>query len=389
MKPMPARPLRPRLCACVSFAAFAGLAGLAVLTGGCELVAGIQDISLTGSPDAGVTGSIDATSDPYGNGTDATANDPGSDAASSLSDGGPGLAGDATMTGDPDGNGAGDTSSPGSPDAMSSREAGSPGTAGSDGGDSSTSGGAGPDATVDSGAGTASNDAGNSLGQPDGAAPTLVLIDDMEGTNPSAGWLDGPLVTGTWFTFDDGTDGGVLTPAPTAGAAAIIALLEATHVTYNGKVSAHAAHVTANDGFTSYGDGEGFNVNVAMGTVPQPYDASAYDGFVFWARSLTGALGTRFNVMDVNTTSPGSGGVCDGGVCNGFFGFDFGKAPWPALTSEWQMYVVRFEDLTRPVWAVDDPGLVFDPTQMIGCQFQLAEGTAADIWIDDVYFIKK
>ena len=76
-------------------------------------------------------------------------------------------------------------------------------------------------------------------------------------------------------------------------------------------------------------------------------------------------------------------------MCNGFFGFDFGKASWPALTTDWQMYVVYFDQLTRPVWAADDPGLVFDPTQMIGCQFQLAEGAAGDIWIDDIYFIKK
>jgi hypothetical protein len=387
MKPMPGRPVRPRLCASVSFAAFAGLVGLAGLTGGCEVVAGIQDLSLTGSPDAGSSGSVDGMpSHPYGNGGDAESIDPPLDATSPPADGASGFSGDASMPTDPDAIGASDTSIATSFDAGSPQEeAGPPGN----GGDSSIGTGTGLDATVDTGTGTGTPTSDASLNQPDGAALTLVLIDDMEGTSPSAGWLDGMFVIGTWFTFDDGTDGGILTPAPNVGAAPIISSLEATHVTYDGIVSHHAAHVTTNDGFTSYGDGEGFNVNVAMGTVPQPYDASGYDGFVFWARSLTGALGARFNVMDVNTTSPGSGGVCDGGVCNGFFGIDFGKAPWPALTTDWQMYVVHFEDLTRPVWAVDDPGLVFDPMQMIGCQFQLAEGTAGDVWIDDIYFIKK
>ncbi len=383
MNPMPARPLRPRLCACVSFATFAGLVGLAGLVSGCELVAGIQDLSLTGSPEAGPDETADTgPSNPYGDGA---SGDPMFDATSPSSEAGPGSSDEATAPGDLDAIAAGDTSVPKN-DATSPQEGGSNNVDGT-GGEASI--GTGPDASVDSGPGA--NDAATTPGTGDAdAGPlTLTLIDDMEGTSPSAGWLDGKHVTGTWFTFDDGTDGGVLTPAPTAGAAQIIALLDATHVTYAGTVSKHAATVTTNNGFTSYGDGEGFNVNVLTGTTPQPYDASAYSGFVFWARSLTGAAGARFNVMDINTTSPGSGGVCDGGVCNGFFGIDFGKGSWPALTTDWQMYVVPFNELTRPVWAASDPGLVFDPTQMIGCQFQLAEGTAGDVWIDDIYFINK
>ena len=385
MNPMPARPLRPRLCVCVSLAAFSGLAALAGLTSGCELLAGIQDLSLTGSPEAGPDDSVDTgASNPYGN-VDTGFVYPTYDATSPSAESGPGLAGDSTMMSGPDAIAAGDTSVAKN-DATSPQEAGLS-SVDATSGDTSQVMGAGPDATVDGNTATGSHD--GSSGQPDAGPLVLTLIDDMEGTNPSAGWLDGQLVKGTWFTFDDGTDGGVLTPAPNVGAAAIIAALEATHLTYKGVVSHHAATVATNAGFTNYGDGEGFNVNVSMGTLPQPYDASAYSGFVFWARSLNGALGARFNVMDANTTSPGSGGVCDGGVCNGFFGIDFGKGTWPALTPDWQMYVVYFNELTRPVWAMNDPGLVFDPTQMIGCQFQLAEGAAGDIWIDDIYFIDK
>jgi hypothetical protein len=198
-------------------------------------------------------------------------------------------------------------------------------------------------------------------------------------------------VTGTWFTFDDGSDGGVLTPPPGPSAAPIISLLEATHVTYGSVVSAHAAHVTANSGFSIYGDGMGFNVNVAAGGVPETFDASAYQGFVFWARALgdSGAPGTRFNVMDINTAPPGSGGICDGGVCSGYFGFDFGKNGVPPLTNAWQRFVVYFATMARPSWAMPDPGLVFTPTQMIGCQVQLAENVPADLWVDDIYFIRK
>jgi hypothetical protein len=369
MEKMPVRP-RSRRLRLWTPASLVGIGGFLALSTGCELVAGIQDLGLTGAPEGGAGGAADEASY-YGSNDDATTVPPG-DARSSTP-----------------GNTAGDAGSVASDATVDGEAEGAPGN----GGDSplpmadattptEASGGGG----TDEGGGSVPDAGGGPV--PDAGPLVLALVDDMEGTNPSAGWLDGPLVTGTWFTFDDGTDGGILTPPPNASAAPIVALLSPTHVTYNGVVSAHAAHVTANSGFTSYGDGMGFNLNVVLGA-PGPFNGAAYRGFVFWARALgSGALGTRFNVMDVNTTAPGSGGVCDGGACNGFFGFDFGKGNMPALTSSWQMYVVYFADLTRPVWATDDPGLAFDKTQMIGCQFQLAEGTAADLWVDDVYFIK-
>ncbi len=349
------------------------VAALAALTSGCEIVAGIQDIELTtpntdatttGSPDAAGTSGIDA---------DATVVD-----APSGTD-----IGDATVESDATGADATDAS----PGLDAGQNLDAPAT--SDANDDGTALDANDAGANETGIQSGSTDGGPLLG-PDGGLLVLELIDDMEGKDPSPGWLDGPNVTGTWFTFDDGTDGGVLTPPPGSLASAVIALIELPHPTYGGVSSLHAAHVNTNDGFSVYGDGMGFNVNVAAGT-PLPFDASTRQGFVFWARALgdTGAPGTRFNVMDVNTAPPGSGGVCDGGACNGYFGFEFGKNGMPPLTSEWQMYVVYFSELTRPAWALPDPSLVFDPTQMIGCQWQLPVNTPADLWVDDIYFIDR
>lgn len=358
MEKVPVRPRRLSLSMCLSAVGFAALAA------GCELVAGIQDIVLTGAVTDG-GGILPSDEAPYlqepdasvmpGNGGDEGASEPDADATVPAEASGASPDADAQAA-------DGATADTGTPDANGATDA---------------NGTAGP------------SDASSLVGL-DGGTLVLELIDDMEHNDPSQGWLDGPSVNGTWFTFDDGSDGGVLAPPPGPSAAPIISVLEATHVTYDGIVSTRAAHVTANNAFTIYGDGMGFNVNIAAGGVPNTFDASAYRGFVFWARALGAgaAPGTRFNVMDVNTAPKGSGGICDGGVCNGYFGFDFGKNGVPALTSAWQKYIVYFADLARPSWAAPD-AIVFTPTQMIGCQVQLAVGLAADLWVDDIYFIRK
>lgn len=212
------------------------------------------------------------------------------------------------------------------------------------------------------------------------ASITLTLVDDMMAANgvPSPGWLDGVIpdnpIRGTWYVYDDGSDGGVLTPAPLSSAASIISTID------GGRGSAtKAVEVTGNADFVQYGAGIGFNLNAPP---PGPYDAGAYQGFAFWARALgdAGPTSVRFEVLDKNTTPPSSGGVCDGGACNGYYGFDL------SLTTDWQEFTVYFYQLTRPLYAMPD-GLPFDPSNVIGCQFQVSPGVAFDLWINDVYFI--
>ena len=147
--------------------------------------------------------------------------------------------------------------------------------------------------------------------------------------------------------------------------------------------AAHAAHITANSGFTIYGAGMGFSLN-ASPTTPHPYDASAYQGFTFWARALGDAATTivRFNVLDKNTTLVSGGGVCDGGTCNAYYGFTL------TLTNAWQSFTVSYADLERPSYALPD-GLPFDPSNMMGCQFLVSQGVAFDLWVNDIYFVDK
>jgi hypothetical protein len=215
----------------------------------------------------------------------------------------------------------------------------------------------------------------------DAKAFVTELIDDMEGRGVPTGWLDGVSAAnpraGTWYVFDDGTDGGTLTPSPSGSAAQIIAVIPGGR-----GASAHAAHVVGNSGFTNYGAGMGFNLNVAS-SMPHVYDATAYQGFTFWARAAgdAGPTVVLFNVLDRNTAQPSSGGICDGGACNGSFGISL------ALTDAWQLITVHYSDLHRPVWAVSD-GSPFDPSNMIGCQFQV-QGQSFDLWVDDIYFIDK
>jgi hypothetical protein len=312
---------------------------------GCEVVAGIHDLQLTPTYDGAMSG-LDA-----------------SGMASGTSQAPPDAMGEAGSSSTPD---SGDTA---------------------DG--SATTG----DATVDASAidespadaladASGIADAGTEAAS-DAKAVVTELIDDMEGRGVPTGWLDGVSVAnpraGTWFVFDDGTDGGMLTPAPApAGSAAqIIATIPGGR-----GASAHAAHVVGNSGFTNYGAGMGFNLNVDAGS-PHVYDATAYQGFTFWARAAGDASSTvvLFNVLDRNTAMPPSGGICDGGACNGSFGSTL------VLTDAWQLFTVHYTDLRRPVWAISD-GSPFDPSNMIGCQFQV-EGQAFDLWVDDIYFIDK
>ena len=320
------------------------------LLGGCEIVAGIEDLQLTSSP-GDDAGSGDA-GNPDG---DATTGASSSSAVQSID------ANDALVALD-----VGDSLSPGdATDAAAS------------------------DATPDAYATDAPADAGGSAdgagfdasadGSQDATSPQLVLIDDMEAVGVPVGFLDGPGLAGSWFDFDDGTAGGVLTPAVGGSNSAMI-----ISVIPGGRGTAvHAAHITANSGFTNYGAGMGFSLNVS-GRTPHPYDASAYQGFTFWARALGDASTTivRFNVLDKNTTLVSGGGVCDGGACSAYYGFTL------TLTNAWQSFTVSYAELERPSYALPD-GLPFDPSNMMGCQFLVSQSVAFDLWVNDIYFVDK
>ncbi len=337
---------------------------LTVVAAACTQLAGLTDVPPAVDDDAGTSGGASTS----GSSTSGPGSSGGS--ASALSDGGSSGSSSGSSTG---------TSGPGSSGNSTGQSSGG-GTGSSAGKLNATTLDATPDAyptDAPADAGGFADGAGVDA-PPDAPSPGLVLIDDMEAVGVPVGSLDGPGLAGSWFDFDDGTAGGVLVPPAGSVSSMIISVIPGGRGT-----AVHAAHITANSGFTSYGAGMGFSLN-ASPTTPHPYDASAYQGFTFWARALGDAATTivRFNVLDKNTTLVSGGGVCDGGTCNAYYGFTL------TLTNAWQSFTVSYADLERPSYALPD-GLPFDPSNMMGCQFLVSQGVAFDLWVNDIYFVDK
>jgi hypothetical protein len=224
----------------------------------------------------------------------------------------------------------------------------------------------------DSGSPPPSYDSGSPPPYDSGSPPpcSSALIDDMEHG-------DGTIIkqcgrVGAWYTYNDATNGA--TQVPGAGTS----FMPSPIVPPRGS-SAHAARSTGN-GFTGWGAGMGFDLN-SQGAQSQKgtYDASAYTGFTFWARSGTGtASAIRFNVPDKDTDP--SGGVCSpSSKCNDHYGVNL------TLTDQWVQYTVKYGDLHQLGWGTVAPS--FDAAHMIGVQVQLAPNATFDVWIDDISFV--
>jgi hypothetical protein len=215
------------------------------------------------------------------------------------------------------------------------------------------------------------------------AGVTYVLIDNMEG---NTGEISAPKGgTGYWFTYNDMTVGGTETPATTASPfpdsmLSPVRTVPAPFSTLPGgsSTSTYAAEVSGS-GFADYA-GMGFNFkNPTTAT----YDASAYVGFVFWGR--TGGTTTdgvvRILVPDANTDPRGM--VCT--TCYEYLGADL------SFTATWQQFTVMYTDLAQ-----QNPGVpvetTLDAAAVYGVQFQVSTKAppdeAFDILVDDIYFIK-
>jgi hypothetical protein len=212
------------------------------------------------------------------------------------------------------------------------------------------------------------------------AGVTYVLIDDMEG---NTGEISAPKGgNGYWFTFGDGTTAGVETPPSTASPFPDSAIspprtVSAPFAALSGATSSWGAEVTGS-GFAMFAS-MGFNFKNPRAA----YDASAYIGFVFWGRTgSTATDGTvRFLVPDLNTDPAGS--VCT--TCNDFFGENL------MFTSSWQQYTVMYSDLSQAGFGVPTE-TTLNAANVYAVQFQISTkapaGEAFDVWVDDIYFIK-
>jgi hypothetical protein len=219
------------------------IAGLVV---GCELVAAIQDLRLTGDAGVGATSDATVASDAPGQAGEDRAAGPVADSSSQPSD--------------------------------SSNEMPAVGVIdASDGG---------RDATADAA---------------DGGLVTE-LIDDMEANNGQIRTVNGR--TGGWYDDDDGTDGGTETPSPSMTFLPTLIVPARGSSRYASRFSGSgfvvwgsSAGFNLDDPYTGPDAGRG------------PYDASKYKGFTFYARIGAGTTASvRFVASDHNTD--GAGGVC-------------------------------------------------------------------------------
>lgn len=191
------------------------------------------------------------------------------------------------------------------------------------------------------------------------------LIDDLEDG-------DGRIVVhcgrnGTWYIYNDGSDGGVQTPP--AG------VLPSPTMIPGGRGSSVYAMRTHGSGFT--GDGARMGLNYIDGT---SYDASAWSGIAFWARVETGTnTSVRVELADGDTDR--RGGVCTaaGKTCDDHFGVDL------TFDTTWKYYVVKYVDLKQVGWGT--PFTSYDPKRAYGLDFHWRTPAAFDVWIDDLYFV--
>ena len=140
--------------------------------------------------------------------------------------------------------------------------------------------------------------------------------------------------------------------------------------------------------FTTWGAGMGTDFAPTSGGMgageKQTYDASAYKGVAFWAKSNGAATAVRVSFKDKNTAP--EGGVCDKAAtmgaeaCND----DWGKGI--TIGAEWAPHTIMFSDIRQAGW-----GKAFTEFQIknvYSIQYQVAQGVDFDLCIDDVAFIR-
>ena len=199
------------------------------------------------------------------------------------------------------------------------------------------------------------------------AGPCGDLVDDMES---GTGWIcTGNDRVGFWFTYvDDYSSKSTITPAPES-----VAKPELLSTPRD--ASQLAMHAYGK--YTDYaGLGVLFNLAVEGGT-PKTYDASAYTGVRFWAKSSYSYLLVR-GQTDA-TESVDNGGTCTKSSCIGNY------YTLSSVSSSWKEYSVAFSKL-------DDGTATFKASNLWSIEFGphscSSSNCSFDFWIDDVRLYK-
>jgi hypothetical protein len=186
------------------------------------------------------------------------------------------------------------------------------------------------------------------------------MIDDMEDGDGFICESKGR--HGHWYTFSDGSSTD-LTPAVD---------FDPTLIPGGRGTSRYAAHLVGS-GFTDWGAGMGFNLNLTD-LARKTYDVSSIDGIKFWLKS-TSALWIGFPTPQ--TTPPNLGGMCKDPDCGNSFGFEI-TAPVP----EWVEYEIPFSALRQRAGGT----ATWDQRSLIAIDFELPPGATFDVWVDDIRF---
>lgn len=191
------------------------------------------------------------------------------------------------------------------------------------------------------------------------------VLDTLEDGDFNIPEIDGR--KSNWYVFGDGT--GTITFN--------VQLIEGTELT-RGSASQFAMHAKGT-GFTSWGAGVGFDLKQVNGA-KTAYDASAYKGITFWARSAS-TMQLRVALADAYTESTLH--ICDAAPeteveC------DLHLGATVTLKPEWNKYTVMFSPL-QPDGSSSHTELWVD--QLVSIQFRFSGIPDAEYWIDDVIFI--
>jgi hypothetical protein len=129
--------------------------------------------------------------------------------------------------------------------------------------------------------------------------------------------------------------------------------------------------------FTIWGASFGFGLGA-------PYDASAYSGFTFMARTNASPLVITVQFPDKDTDP--AGGLCDPSTNGPNYCFDHFGSPI-MLSPGWTKYTISFGQLRQGGWGRVVPA--FDPSSLRSINFLIPVGARFDVWVDNVAFVKR
>lgn len=229
------------------------------------------------------------------------------------------------------------------------------GSAGTSGSASEASGGSPPEAS--------GGDSNGSEDEPPASETRFELIDNLEDND--ARILAENQRTGPWHIFNDQGNGGNQQPSgsfmPEAGGA-------------NG--TQYAVH-TSGEGFGFAG--VGFDLNNAESQPEHAnskvFDASAWDGIVFWAK---GSAALRVEFPTKGFVPPERGGSCSSDCWN-----VYGLHLPGELGEEWKEYKIPFSELERGDGSTDP---AFTRNELMSISFRHDGSKRFDFWIDEVRF---